>query len=76
MIHYYRRRSISEPFTEEERTRFRNLLELANSSKFDGERANALAAATRIATKHGMTLDEAARWRPEKAEETAVSAQA
>lgn len=47
--------------------RFRNLLELANSSKFEGERANALAAAERLATKHGLSLDEAARWSPEQA---------
>jgi len=64
---------IAQAFTEQERTRFRNLLELANSSKFEGERANALAAATRIATKHGMSLDEAARWQPETKEETVVS---
>jgi hypothetical protein len=55
---------ISSQFTESERNRFRNLLELANSSKFKGERENALAAATRIAQKHGMTLDEAAKWKP------------
>jgi hypothetical protein len=40
------------------------LLELANSSKYQGERENAMAAATRIAQKHNMTLDEAARWTP------------
>lgn len=47
--------------TGAEQTRFRNLLELANSSKFEGERANALDAARRIAERHGMTLEEAAR---------------
>ncbi len=59
LIHY-RRRIISIGFTEDERTRFRNLLELANSSKFAGERANALAAATRLAGKYSMNLEEAA----------------
>ena len=58
------RPTISTKFTESERNRFRNLLELANGSKYKGERENALAAATRIASKHGMTLDEAARWTP------------
>jgi hypothetical protein len=52
---------ISETITTAERTRFRNLLELANSSKFEGERANALDAARRLAARHGMTLEEAAR---------------
>ena len=54
---------ISTYFTEAERNRFRNLLELANDSKYLGERENALAAATRIAQKYNMTLDEAARWK-------------
>lgn len=58
------RPTISTAFTESERTRFRNLLELANSSKYQGERENALAAANRIAKKHDMSLDEAARWTP------------
>lgn len=52
---------ISTPPTSAERTRFRNLLELANSSQYEGERANALDAARRIAERHGMTLEEAAR---------------
>ena len=52
---------ISESVTPAERTRFRNLLELANSSKFEGERANALDAARRLAARHGMALEEAAR---------------
>jgi hypothetical protein len=52
---------ISTPPTSAERTRFRNLLELAHSSEFEGERANALDAARRIAARHGMTLEEAAR---------------
>ena len=58
------RPTISTAFTESERNRFRNLLELANSSKYKGERENALAAATRIAKKHDMSLEEAARWAP------------
>jgi len=58
------RPTINTEFTESERNRFRNLLELANSSKYQGERENAMAAATRIASKHGLTLDEAARWTP------------
>lgn len=49
------------PFTENERQRFRNLLELANSSPYQGERDNAMAAAERLAGRHGMTLEEAAR---------------
>ena len=60
-----RKKIIIKEFTKAERIRFRNLLELAKSSKFDGERANALEAAKRIAKKHGMSLDEAARWTPE-----------
>ena len=54
-------RPISKPFTEDERRRFRNLLELANSSPYQGERDNAMAAAERLAGRHGMTLEEAAR---------------
>lgn len=54
-------RPISKPFTEREQQRFRNLLELANSSPYQGERDNAMAAAERLASRHGMTLDEAAR---------------
>lgn len=53
--------SIPSSITPAEQTRFRNLLELANSSKFEGERANALDAARRLAARHGMTLEEAAR---------------
>lgn len=48
------------PFTEAEQTRFRNLLTLAAQSPFDGERAAALSAATRMANRHGMTLQDAA----------------
>jgi hypothetical protein len=53
-------RLIETPFTESERQRFRNLLELANSSPYQGERDNAMAAAERLAGRHGMTLEEAA----------------
>jgi len=49
-----------EPFTTAERERFHNLLKLAAESPFAGERANALAAAQRLAARHGMTVDEAA----------------
>ena len=51
-------------FSEVERERFRNLLELAARTPFEGERANALAAAARLAARHGMTLEEAARGAP------------
>jgi hypothetical protein len=54
-------RPISKPFDENEQRRFRNLLELANSSPYQGERDNAMAAAERLAKRHGMTLEEAAR---------------
>ena len=53
---YSEERPISTPFTENERQRFRNLLELANSSPYQGERDNAMAAAERLAGRHGMTL--------------------
>jgi len=55
-----RRPGISGGFTEAERQRFHNLLQLAAESPFEGERANALAAATRLAARFGLTLDEAA----------------
>lgn len=47
-------------FTVKERLRFRKLLEVANSTTFEGERDAALTAATRLAAAHGMTLREAA----------------
>lgn len=47
-----------------ERERFRNLLELAARTPFEGERDNALAAAARLAARHGLTLEEAARGAP------------
>ena len=49
-----------EDFSLKERVRFRKLLEVANSSTFTGERDAALAAATRLAATHGMSLREAA----------------
>ena len=52
------------PFGEAERTRFHNLLKLAAESPFKGERAAALAAADRLAKRHGMSLDEAAAGGP------------
>jgi Protein of unknown function (DUF2786) len=55
-----RRPTISTGFTEAERQRFHNLLQLAADSPFEGERSNALAAATRLAARAGLTLDEAA----------------
>lgn len=55
-----RRSTIPAGFTEAERQRFHNLLQLAAESPFAGERANALAAATRLAARCGMTLEEAA----------------
>ena len=48
------------PFTDGERVRFHSLLRMAAESPFPGERANALAAATRLAQRAGMSLDEAA----------------
>ena len=47
--------------TEAERLRFANLLRLAAESPFPGERRNALEAAERLAGKHGLSLEEAAR---------------
>ena len=49
-----------EPFNSDERERFHNLLKLAAESPFEGERRNALAAADRLAKRHGMSLEEAA----------------
>lgn len=53
---------MTEPktFTERERDRFRKLLEVANSTTYDGEKDAALAAATRLAKSKGMSLHEAA----------------
>lgn len=55
-----RRLIISAGFSEAERQRFQNLLQLAAESPFEGERTNALAAAERLAKRFGLTLDEAA----------------
>lgn len=54
----------SRPFDESERTRFHNLLKLAAESPFEGERSAALAAADRLAKRHGMTLEEASTGGP------------
>jgi hypothetical protein len=51
---------ISERLTPDEQVRFHNLLKLAKESPFPGERANALAAAERLASRRGLTLEEAA----------------
>lgn len=59
-FHEARKLNISAGFSEAERQRFHNLLQLAAESPFEGERANALAAATRLATRCGLTLDDAA----------------
>ena len=56
---------ISHQLTKEDKVRFTNLLELASSSEFDGERKNALAAARRIAEKYDLSIAEAARWEPD-----------
>ncbi len=47
-------------FSVKERLRFRKLLEVAYSTTFQGEREAALAAASKLAEAHGMTLHEAA----------------
>ena len=47
-------------FTEAEKIRFRNLLELAANSEYEGEKQNALQAAERLARRYGLSLDEAA----------------
>lgn len=47
--------------TPAERERFHNLLLMAKESPFEGERSNALEAAERMAKRHGLTLEEAAR---------------
>lgn len=47
-------------FSDAERKRFHGLLRLAAESPFAGERANAFAAATRLAARHGLTVEEAA----------------
>ncbi len=49
------------PLSEAERARFGALLKVASESPYPGERANALDAARRLAGRHGMSLQEAAR---------------
>ena len=56
-----RSRLISNGMTTAERERFHNLLLMAKESPFEGERSNALEAAERMAKRHDMTLEEAAR---------------
>ncbi|MGE3332799.1 MAG: DUF2786 domain-containing protein [Rhodospirillaceae bacterium] len=51
--------SVSQ-FTAKERLRFRKLLEVANSTTYEGEREAAMQAATRLAAAHGLSLREAA----------------
>lgn len=55
-------------FTAKERVRFRKLLEVANSTTYDGEREAALQAATRLAAAHGLSLREAAGMADHKAD--------
>lgn len=75
------RRAISTGFSANERTRFHNLLKLAAESPYEGERRNAFEAACRLAAKHDMTVEEAARGeeprqRPEPARSAAAEARA
>ena len=49
-----------QSFTAREREKFRKLLEVANSTTYQGEKDAALAAATRLARSRGMSLHEAA----------------
>jgi hypothetical protein len=55
---------IATSLTEAERKRFQGLLRLAAESPYAGERANALAAAVRLAARHDMTVEEAAGMDP------------
>lgn len=57
-------------FSVKERLRFRKLLEVAYSTTFAGERDAALAAASKLAEAHGMTLHEAAGMKDPVREET------
>ncbi len=50
----------AQNLTEREREKFRKLLEVANSTTYEGEKEAALAAATRLARSRGMSLHEAA----------------
>lgn len=49
-----------QALNERERDKFRKLLEVANSTTYEGEKEAALAAATRLASSKGMSLHEAA----------------
>ena len=51
---------INRELSKEERIRFLNLLKLAESSEFEGERKNAMSAAKRMAERKGLSLEEAA----------------
>jgi pyruvate/2-oxoglutarate dehydrogenase complex dihydrolipoamide acyltransferase (E2) component len=51
---------MQDDFNGKTRERFRKLLELARSSGYEGERTSALAAAARLADRHGMSIEEAA----------------
>ncbi|MGH6932169.1 MAG: DUF2786 domain-containing protein [Dongiaceae bacterium] len=51
---------IATGFNDAERKRFQGLLRLAAESPYVGERENALAAAHRLASRHDMTIEEAA----------------
>lgn len=57
-------------FSAKERLRFRKLLEVANSTTYEGERDAALHAATRLAATHGLSLREAAGMADHHAETT------
>jgi hypothetical protein len=59
--------SVSQ-FSTKERVRFRKLLEVANSTTYDGEREAALNAATRLAATYGLSLREAAGMADHRAE--------
>jgi pyruvate/2-oxoglutarate dehydrogenase complex dihydrolipoamide acyltransferase (E2) component len=49
-----------QPFSDRDREKFRKLLEVANSTDYEGEKEAAMAAAKRMASANGMTLHEAA----------------
>ncbi len=52
---------IGKTWLETDKNRYLSLLNLAARSPYAGERANAMAAAERLARRHGMSLEEAAR---------------
>lgn len=52
---------MQKPISREVRRRFEKLMRLAAESPYPGERANARAAASRLAADHGMSLDEVPR---------------